>query len=159
MLTSIHTRTYIHIVTRLLIFSVLPSSSPISVFLSPSASACLGSKQVLQQAKHCATPQRLSVTFSVLGSISPVIIGCLFYCGSTTIAAVSLQQGLLLLMPIENRKGHFVGPQMAPVFLMRCIDWASDSEHSRVVCEGCWEVCGHMESRLHYVFFPNLCWS
>lgn len=78
-------------VTCLLIFSVFPSSSPISASLFPSPSASLGSKQVLQQAKHCATPQRLSVTFSALGCISPVIIGCLFYCGSTTIDAVSLQ--------------------------------------------------------------------
>lgn len=57
-----------HIVTPSLIFSILPSTSLISLF--PSLSACLGSKQVHQQAKHCAAPQRLSVTFSALGSIS-----------------------------------------------------------------------------------------
>lgn len=123
---TMRTHTYIHIVTWSLIFSVLPSTSLISFFLFPSLSACLGSKQVHQQAQHCATPQRLSVTFSALGSISPVIIGCLFYCASTTIAAVSLQTGLPLLMPVENRPGLFVGSQMAPTFLMGCIDWASD---------------------------------
>lgn len=83
-----------HTHSHLLIFSILPSPlfSPL-LFLSPSLLACLASKQVHQQAKHCATPQRLSVTFSALGSISPVIIGCLFYCGPTTMAAVSLQTG------------------------------------------------------------------
>ena len=70
------------------------------------------------------------MTFSVLGSISPVIIGCLFCCGSVTIVAVSLHIGLLLQMPVENRLGLFVGPQMAPG-LMGCIDWASYSEQKK----------------------------
>lgn len=103
-----------HTCTQSLTFlysSVLPSSSLIFLFLFPSLWDCLSSNQLHQQANHCATPQRLSVTFSALGSISPVIIGCLFYCASTTIVAVSLQTGMLLLMPIVNRPGHFVGPK------------------------------------------------
>lgn len=150
MLTSIYTyiaHTYIHIC--LLIFSILSVQFP--CFCLP-LSICLGSKQVLQQAKHCAIPRRLSVTFSVLGSISPVIIGCLFDCGSTTIAAVSLRQGLLLLMPIENRQG----PQMAAVFLMRCIDQAYDSEQCRVVFEGCWEVFGHNQITFYFQMYVSV---
>lgn len=132
-----------HIVTLSLILSFLSIYPLISLSLFPSLSACLGSKQVHQQAKLCATPQRLSVTFSALGSISPVIIGCLFYCGATTIAAVSLQTGLLLLMLIEERLGAFCTGSVFPV---RCIDWAANSEQSRGVIEGRWEVCGLIES-------------
>lgn len=92
-----------------------------------------------------ATPQRPSVTFSALGSISPVIIGCPFCCGSTTIAAVSLQTGLLPLMSVENRPGpfFFVGSQMTPSYLMGCIDWASDLQAKTAVLE---EVCIHAGS-------------
>lgn len=117
-LAPMDTRAYIRTAACGLICSVLPSSFP-PLFLSPffpSLLARLGSKQVLQQAKHCATPQRRSVTFSVLGSISRVIIGCLFCRGPATIAAVSLQQGLPLLTPVENRRGLFCRAANGPGF-------------------------------------------
>ena len=44
------------------------------------------------------------MTFSAFGSISPVIMGCLF----STIAAVSLQTGLMLLRLIEEKARAFL---------------------------------------------------
>lgn len=128
-----HTHTHIHRVARLLICSVFPSSSPIPIFLFPSLIACRGSKQVLQQAP---TLQRLSVTFSAFGSISPAIIGCLFYCDSTTIAAVSLQTRLTAIDAYWEQMGAFCMVTNVKVFGENSGFDNSHPDHSQ--CHG-WE--------------------
>lgn len=135
--------------TSLTFFSISPSRVPISVLLAPSLSARRDSKRVLQPAEHCASPQRPSVTFSAPASIfPPVIIGCLFCYGSTTIAAVSLQTRPTAVDACREQGGggFFVGPPMAAAFPMRCIDPTFDSEQSHILFERLGEVCGQTES-------------
>lgn len=140
--------TYTHIVIHSLIFSVLQSRSPILLFLFPSLSACLASKQAHQLAKYSATPQRLSVTFSALGSISNVIISCLCYCGSTTKGAVSLQTNCCWCL---LRAGlDFCRAKNGPLSL-----WDVSTGHliqsTAIVIKGWWEACVGIESRLDFI--------